>query len=38
MDRQQLGVGARAVQGTARLLEFNPLDAVGGQGSRHACR
>src|ERR1700749_3555222 len=31
MDRQQLGVGARAVQGTARLLEFNPLDAVGGQ-------
>jgi hypothetical protein len=31
MDRQQLGVGARAVQGTARLLEFDPLDAVGGQ-------
>jgi hypothetical protein len=31
MDRKQLGVGARAVQGTARLLEFNPLDAVGGQ-------
>src|SRR6202012_4216631 len=31
VDRQQLGVGARAVQRPARLLEFDPLDAVSGQ-------
>jgi hypothetical protein len=31
MNRQQRGVGARAVQGPARLFQLNSLDAVGGQ-------
>jgi hypothetical protein len=38
MNRQQFGFGARAVQGTARLFELDPFDAVGGEdGDTHAA-